>query len=390
MSAAAAPADAPGNLRRSSRSSTATATLLSLTGPLRSTKRGSAAATNEKDIGRADVKREAGFEERGADDEQVLLEQARPTKKRRGPYAHLGENPLTDRIKGGLDVLFCGENPGIKTAELQLHYASPHNHFYKCLHAANLTSTVLPPTASRTFPEDLNLGITNLIARPTREASELNKDELEAAVPILLRKVATHRPKLVAFVGIKVCETVLRYFTPPAPSPAPVASSSNGKAGRKAKKPPPVKAHIGLQSFAVSNPPSSPGGVRSTTYFYCLPSTSGRVAAYPLPVKLKIWATFGDEVAKLRASPPVPLALPTGLVVYPGEQFELPELLVKGEEAGGGVGPKPEDGATMPLHVKRVEKEEEVVPVPKPEVKEEPTVHVFQETVVEDGAGTAS
>lgn len=122
-----------------------------------------------------------------------------PKKRRRakGDYADLGSDPLTDRIREELDVLFCGENPGIRTAETQLHCkavarqssspfgleltkaltpsssradASPHNHFYKAVHAAGLTPTVLEPSASRTFPEDYNIGITNLIPRPTREA----------------------------------------------------------------------------------------------------------------------------------------------------------------------------------------------------------------------------
>jgi hypothetical protein len=47
-----------------------------------------------------------------------------PPKKRRrakGDYADLGSDPLTDRIREDLDVLFCGENPGIRTAETQLH-----------------------------------------------------------------------------------------------------------------------------------------------------------------------------------------------------------------------------------------------------------------------------
>lgn len=44
--------------------------------------------------------------------------------RKRGDYAHLGSDPLTDRIREGLDVLFCGENPGIRTAETQLHCES--------------------------------------------------------------------------------------------------------------------------------------------------------------------------------------------------------------------------------------------------------------------------
>ncbi|GAA6020387.1 hypothetical protein JCM10207_002091 [Rhodosporidiobolus poonsookiae] len=248
-------------------------------------------------------------------------------KRRKGDYADLGDDPLTDRIKEGLLCLALGENPGMRTAELQLHYASPANHFYKCLHAAGLTPSVLEPSASRTIHEDYGVGITNLIARPTMEASELTKTELAAAVPVFLRKVALYRPRVVFFVGMKVGDTVLSYFSRLAPAtPAPTLSQGKGKA----KKPPPVKAQIGWQPFAVSHPPSQARAERETTHFYCLPSTSGRVAAYPLPVKLKLWAAFGHEVDKLRAVPPEPLNLPTDLVVTAVE--DLPGVLVKKEE----------------------------------------------------------
>ncbi|GAA5956953.1 hypothetical protein JCM8115_003874 [Rhodotorula mucilaginosa] len=256
-----------------------------------------------------------------------------PPKKRRrakGDYADLGSDPLTDRIREDLDVLFCGENPGIRTAETQLHYASPHNHFYKAVHAAGLTPTVLVPSASRTFPEDYNIGITNLIPRPTREASELTKAELEAAVPLFLQKVIKYRPRIVAFIGMKVGDTVAHFFaklagTPEVPhTPTSTAPSSTEK---KSRKPAPVKAAIGLQAFALAHSSAGP-----PTYFYVLPSTSGRVAAYPLPVKLELYRSFGVEVAKLRSCPPAPLALPESTRYYSPDDLGLEVVTVKEEE----------------------------------------------------------
>ncbi|GAA5990486.1 hypothetical protein JCM10908_007395 [Rhodotorula pacifica] len=259
-----------------------------------------------------------------------------PKKRRRakGDYADLDSDPLTDRIREGLDVLFCGENPGIRTAETQLHYASPHNHFYKAIHAAGLTPTVLEPSASRTFPEDYNIGITNLIPRPTREASELTKAELEAAVPVFLRKVVAYRPRIVAFIGMKVGDTVAAYFaglpvgpddraaTPPPAASIPAAASTR-------RKPPPAKASIGLQPFAISHGPSIDEG--QITYFYVLPSTSGRVAAYPLPVKLGLFRDFGVEVAKLRSCPPLPLDVPASTCFFALGDLGLGVNVVKKE-----------------------------------------------------------
>lgn len=97
----------PAALRRSSRHSS-TATLLSLDTPLRPAKRRTPSPAELE----TNVKLEGG---------------GQPGQKKRrskGQYAHLAAKPLTDRIQDDLDILFCGENPGIRTAELQLHCAS--------------------------------------------------------------------------------------------------------------------------------------------------------------------------------------------------------------------------------------------------------------------------
>ncbi|GAA5869493.1 hypothetical protein JCM8547_001504 [Rhodosporidiobolus lusitaniae] len=345
--------------RRSTRASIASATSSpSLSFSLKATKRAFVGAEEPS-------KQEEGVKQKG-DKRAPAKKQKRARVKAKADYSHLLADPLTDRIKPGLLALACGENPGIATATLQLHYASPTNHFYRCLHAAGLTPTVLPPTASTTIHEDHNVGITNLIPRPTREASELTKTELAAAVPVFLAKVAKFRPKVVFFVGMKVADTVLAYFHhrqaafssgPPAAttssssastsstaSPALTASPSSVKASSKPKKALPVKAQIGWLPFALSHPPSpstttSSSGSASVlkceaTYFYCLPSTSGRVAAYPLPVKLKIWTAFGQEVDKLRKDPPEVLDLLDDLVVVKAEELDLPEMAVKVENGG--------------------------------------------------------
>ncbi|GAA5872729.1 hypothetical protein JCM1840_004502 [Sporobolomyces johnsonii] len=278
-------------------------------------------------------------------------------KRRRGHYADLGANPLTDRIKEGLDVLFVGENPGIRTAETQMHYASPHNHFWKCLAAAGVTPTVLPYTDGHLLPDTYNAGITNLVARPTIETSELSKTEFDAGAPVVLGKVARYRPKIVVFVGIKVCEVVLRFLHSLGPtiSPLPTISASRidqlQPSPKKTKAPRAPKAQIGLQSFSLEHSGPSKVGEPSRTFFYCLPSTSGRVAAYPLPMKLQLYATFGKFLAKLRTAPPTPPSLPTDLVAYPAERFLPPpaELavveLVKDTEVAETVSVKEEDSA---------------------------------------------
>lgn len=63
--------------------------------------------------------------------------------------------------------------------------------------------------------------------------------------------------------------------TPMSTAPSPTEKNS--------RKPAPVKAAIGLQAFALAH--TSAG---RPTYFYVLPSTSGRVAAYPVCTRWRL------------------------------------------------------------------------------------------------------
>lgn len=95
--------------------------------------------------------------------------------------------------------------------------------------------------------------------------------------------------RLVAFVGMKVADTVLRYFTNlHSPTPSSTAEPVLTGAKGKTKKPSPVKAQIGLQNYALAHSSPDSTGQGSLTYFYCLPSTSGRVAAYPVRLEVSL------------------------------------------------------------------------------------------------------
>ena len=52
---------------------------------------------------------------------------------------------VPDVVAPRLSVLFCGINPGLWSAAVGRHFARPGNRFWKVLHAAGFTSTVLDP-----------------------------------------------------------------------------------------------------------------------------------------------------------------------------------------------------------------------------------------------------
>jgi TDG/mug DNA glycosylase family protein len=49
---------------------------------------------------------------------------------------------------------------------------------------------------------EYNLGITNIVARPTAMADELAKSELQLGAKRLARKVRRYRPRFVAILGV--------------------------------------------------------------------------------------------------------------------------------------------------------------------------------------------
>lgn len=109
--------------------------------------------------------------------------------------------PLRDVVAPDLDVLFCGINPSLLSAERGHHFARPGNRFWPALHRAGLTPRLLRPDEDATLPE-FGLGVTNVVARPTRTAAELTAEELRAGAAELAELVARYRPRVLAVLGV--------------------------------------------------------------------------------------------------------------------------------------------------------------------------------------------
>lgn len=60
------------------------------------------------------------------------------------------------------------------------------------------------------MPRLYSLGLTNIVARPTRDGAELSKAEMDEGVAELERKIALHRPESVAVVGKSIWESIWR------------------------------------------------------------------------------------------------------------------------------------------------------------------------------------
>jgi double-stranded uracil-DNA glycosylase len=154
-------------------------------------------------------------------------------------------------IAPGLDVLFCGINPSLMSAERGHHFARPGNRFWPALHGSGFTPRLLTPYEDEELLQ-YGCGITNLVDRPTRAADELSDEELRAGARALAELAAQFEPAFIAVVGVTAWRTA--YGRP--------------------------KATIGAQPEAI-------GPSRA----WVLPNPSGLNAHYQLPDLIR---TFGE------------------------------------------------------------------------------------------------
>jgi double-stranded uracil-DNA glycosylase len=108
---------------------------------------------------------------------------------------------VPDVIAPGLQVLFCGINPGLYSAWAGHHFARPGNRFWPALFASGFTSRLLRPD-EKTELLRLGYGITNLVDRATVGSDELSREELVAGGRVFEQKVLKYSPKAVAILGV--------------------------------------------------------------------------------------------------------------------------------------------------------------------------------------------
>ena len=129
-----------------------------------------------------------------------------PIRPSRSDLLEAHGKTVPDVIAPDLRVLFCGINPGLYSGATGHHFARPGNRFWPTLHQAGFTLRLLAP-AEESELLTAGCGITNLVARATARADELESEELIAGRRRLFRKVKRYQPKIVAVLGIGAYRT---------------------------------------------------------------------------------------------------------------------------------------------------------------------------------------
>jgi len=197
-------------------------------------------------------------------------------------YAHLPE--LRDVLQENLICVFIGLNPGIETARSGHAYAHPSNLFWKLLHSSGCTPRRCSPTEDGDLPRLFSLGNTNIVARPTRNSSELSKGEMDSSVAVLEEKIRMCQPEAVCIVGKSIWESIWRV-----------------KRGRKIKK---EEFRYGWQderdNMGAANGEGEPGDAWQGAKVFVACSTSGLAANLKPAEKEEIWKELGSWVEKRR------------------------------------------------------------------------------------------
>jgi len=131
------------------------------------------------------------------------------TRPTRADLLEAAGRTIRDALRPGLRVVFCGINPGLYTAWAGHHFARPGNRFWAALHAGGFTPRLYSPWEDQDLLQ-LGLGLTNLVARASAVASELEADELVAGVAKLERKLRRNPTKWIAFLGIGAYRTAFQ------------------------------------------------------------------------------------------------------------------------------------------------------------------------------------
>jgi len=119
---------------------------------------------------------------------------------------------VPDLLGPDVKLLFVGINPGLWTAAVQSHFGRRGNRFYPALFRAGSVDRSIDASCGLAADDithllDRGIGITNLVARATARADELDAEELAAGAEQLRRRVEQLRPNVVAILGISAYRT---------------------------------------------------------------------------------------------------------------------------------------------------------------------------------------
>jgi double-stranded uracil-DNA glycosylase len=117
---------------------------------------------------------------------------------------------LPDLLKPGLDIVFVGINPGLRSAETGHYFAHPRNRFWPAVNAAGVFNPPLSPETAH-LALSQRIGFTDVVKRSSSSASDIRPAEFAAGAPVLKAKLLAAAPRAVCFNGMTAYQQYMRH-----------------------------------------------------------------------------------------------------------------------------------------------------------------------------------
>ena len=117
---------------------------------------------------------------------------------------------LPDYLQPGLDIVFIGLNPSSISVREGHYFANPRNRFWAALNGSGLVPVELAPALDKQLL-DHGIGLTDLIKRPTSQATGLKVSDYREGAPVLKAKLLHFQPALACFHGMMCYRAYLKY-----------------------------------------------------------------------------------------------------------------------------------------------------------------------------------
>ena len=117
---------------------------------------------------------------------------------------------LTDHLAPGLEIVFVGLNPSTYSVRVGHYFANPRNRFWAALNRSGLVDEELAPERDGELSK-YKIGFTDVVKRPTPQASGLRAADFREWAPVLKRKLQDFQPRIACFHGMTGYKAYLKY-----------------------------------------------------------------------------------------------------------------------------------------------------------------------------------
>lgn len=117
---------------------------------------------------------------------------------------------LPDYLRPGLDIVLIGVNPSAYSVREGRYFANPRNRFWPAFSASGLTDGPVGPEDDARLLEQ-GIGFTDVVKRPTPQASGLTAADYRRDAPELKAKILRNQPLIACFHGATGYRAYLRY-----------------------------------------------------------------------------------------------------------------------------------------------------------------------------------